>query len=280
MILFIKPKLRPKISLLIPYRSDNHYRDKVFKWVLEYWKNELPDAEIIIGTSKSKVFCKTEAFNQAAKRATGKVFVLLDADAYMEGSIIEKCADDILEDPNDRLWFVPYRKLYRLTKEITLRILKSDPADPYRPPSPPPPEFIDGDTSLSSYGHRYGAMVMVFPREAYDIIGCFDERFKGWGGEDVAILRALDTLYGKHKITKNDLYHLWHPTIALSGRDRAWEGQKALNPNGNLAQRYHRASRNPTKMRELVDEGCRQKRLDYRIKSAIKEYIKLLKKSR
>jgi len=190
---------RPKISLLIPFQTDDPQRRRVFKWLLKYWQSELPDAEIIIGHSRSnRPFSKTEALNNAADKATGSVLVILDADAYLDGAIIDRCADRILEELDNHLWYVPYRKLWRLTEEITEEIIESDPTDPLRLPDPPPLEDIDGDWQLHSYGHRYGAMIMIFPREALDILGCFDERFRGWGGEDVAFLRAMDTLWGKH----------------------------------------------------------------------------------
>ena len=249
-------KHRPKISLLIPYRASNRQRKIVFRWLLHYWRNELPEAEIVVGRSKSKVFCKTEAFNDAASRATGRVLVLLDADTYMPGGIIDNCADRILEELDNHLWFVPYRHLYRLNKKITQAIINSDPRNPLRLPSPVPEEDLDDNGLKSSYGHRYGAMIMIFPREALEVLGCFDERFKGWGGEDVAILRALDTLWGKHKTTRNDVLHLWHPVIGRSYKSRMWGGQNKQF-NANLANQYHRATRHPSKMRALVDEGCK-----------------------
>lgn len=251
---------RPKISLLIPFSTGDRWRKNSFEWLLKYWRHELPDAEIIIGKSRSRVFCKGEALNYAVKKSRGKVLVIMDADAYIPGKVIEYCADRILEEQEHHLWYVPYRNLYRLTKGITERILASNPECPLRLPSPPPEEDVENNRHKSKYGHRYGAMCMVFPREAYDILGCFDERFKGWGGEDVALLRALDTLYGKHKTTSNDILHLWHPFIGANYKTRVWKGQKHGGINDRLASKYNKATRQPSKMRKLVDEGCRCKK--------------------
>jgi predicted glycosyltransferase involved in capsule biosynthesis len=250
------PKRRPKISILIPFQTKNHRRKKVFDWLLTYWKHELPEAEIIIGHSRSKPFCKTEALNNAAEIATGKVLVILDADAYLPGRIIERCADRILEEKENHLWYVPYRHLYRLNKEITEKIIESNPKNPLRLPSPPPKEYLDDDGQKSTYGHRYGAMIMIFPREALEVIGCFDERFKGWGGEDIALLRALDTLYGKHKTTHNDILHLWHPFIGANYKSRIWKNQD-VQFNSRLANKYNKATRHPSEMRHLVHDGCK-----------------------
>lgn len=253
---------RPKISLLIPFSTNSEIRKKTFKWLLKYWAHELPGAEIVVGHSDSKIFCKGQALNDAARRATGRVLVILDADAYMYGSVIDRCADRILEElkHGNHLWYIPYRHLYRLRKYISRSIVKSDPKDPLRIPSPPPIEYIQGKKHENMYAHRYGAMVMIFPREALDTLGCFDERFVGWGGEDVCLLRALDLLWGKHKTTKNDILHLWHPHIGTDYTSKRWEGQGSPNANNILSKQYHQAMRHPSLMRKLVDAGCRFRR--------------------
>lgn len=251
------PSQRPKISLLIPFSSKDPVRQRNFQWLLRYWTTELSEAEVIIGTSHGGVFCKSEALNNAAKRSTGRVLVILDADAYLSGEVIDRCADRILEELGNGLWYVPYRRLYRLTEETTQAVVDSDPATPLRFQSPPPLAFVEDSGLKSSYGHRYGAMCMIIPREALDTLGCFDERFdKGWGGEDVSMLRALDTLYGRHKTTDNDIYHLWHPVIGDGLNARAWAGQQVLEGNMRLTNQYNRATNQPSLMRALVDEGC------------------------
>lgn len=242
---------------MVPFRSDSEYRDKVLDWVLQYWHSQLPDAEIIIGESKSDPFSKTEAFNDALNRSTGEVIVLLDADAYFSGEVILKCAARILEDIDNHLWYVPYNHMYRLNQKITEKILDSDPTNPLI--LTPTLDILDDDGSKSGIAHRYGAMIMMFPREAYDAIRCFDERFAGWGGEDIATLKALDTLYGKHKIAKKNLYHLWHPKIGDNYKNRKWAKQEKEQPNSQLAMRYHKATRNPSAMKQIVDEAWEYK---------------------
>ena len=253
-VIFFRP--RPKISILIPFSSENQYRNYAFNWLLRYWKFELPDAEIIVGHSDSRPFCKNEAFNDAFKRSRGQILVLMDADGYIPGSVIEYCADKILENMDNHLWFIPYRHLYRLNEKVTFEILNSSPSYPLRIPCPPPDDIISDNKDRSKYGHRYGAMCMIVPREALETLGCFDERFRGWGGEDIALLRALDTLYGKHKTKKGCIFHLWHPFIGDSYKTRMWEGQDSGNVNNRLASEYHKATRNPSMMRKLVDEAC------------------------
>lgn len=247
---------QPKISLLIPFSSDDKVRQKSFKWLLKYWKHELPNAEIIVGKSNSDVFCKGEALNNAFKKSTGKVVVVMDSDAYISGKVIDRCADRILEEIERGypLWYVPYRHLYRLTKEASKLVLSSDPKHPYRFPNHPPDFYIENVGDANKYGHRYGAMCTIIPREAIEKLGGFDERFKGWGGEDIALLRALDTLYGKHKTTKNSIFHIWHPVFGDTHKTRTWAKQENPGNNNALANRYNKATGNPSEMRRLVDE--------------------------
>lgn len=250
-------KKRPKISILIPFASKDPYRKAVFEWLLEYWKHELPDAEVIVGNSCGKVFCKNEALNNAFRKSTGRVIAMLDADAYIEGRIIEKAADEILENLDNHLWFVPYRHLYRLSEGITANIIASDPSNPLKIVCPPPKNQLDDDGQKSGYGHRFMAMAAVFPREAVYTLGCWDSRFVGWGSEDACLLRALDTLWGKHKTLNECIFHLWHPFIGKDYKTRKWAGQERAGTNNRLANRYNDAKGKPTKMRKLVDEGCK-----------------------
>ncbi len=245
-----------RISLLVPFKPDNKHRVKVWRWLRRYWGYELPEAEIVMGTDISKPFCKTAAVNDAASRARGDIFVILDADTYISGKVIRRCADRIeaARRQGHHLWFVPYRRVFRLTPEASERVIESDPRRPTRFPSPPDHDDVEGMEG-SSFGHLFGAMIQILPREAFELVGGMDPRFRGWGGEDVAFVRAVDTLYGKHKTSRNDVLHLWHPKHGKDWRTREWQGQSRPRINDNLAMRYHVATGDHVRMRALVDEG-------------------------
>ena len=70
-------------------------------------------------------FSKTVAVNEAASRATGDIFVILDADAYISGAAIQEAADRIRHawDRNHKLWLIPYRRLFRLTRYATVLMM-------------------------------------------------------------------------------------------------------------------------------------------------------------
>jgi hypothetical protein len=168
--------------------------------------------------------------------------------------VILHCADRIrtARSAGHKLWFIPYRRFYRLTKKATLKLVESPQSDPYLFTDPPSPHDL-ATIRGSSNGHWFGAMIQIMPREAFVVAGGMDTRFYGWGGEDIAFMRAVDTLYAKHKTSDNDTLHLWHPTI-LGGVEqvRMWPGQETPGENGPLAARYHAAFGDRARMLDLV----------------------------
>jgi len=243
----------PQISLLVPFRDDGEHRSRVWRWLRRYWLAHLDSVEIIQGHSASRPFNKSEAVNQAAARARGRVFVILDADAYQDAEAIQYCADAIeaAENTGRRRWFMPYDKLYRLSRDATEALLHTDPTDPFSPVS-------SGDHEPGSdcdYGHQYGALMQVMSRSAFFHVGGMDPRFaRGWGGEDVSLLRALDTLWAPHEVAPYDVVHLWHARPGHDWKTRRWVGQSHGSGNFRLAQRYVHATGEPGWMRSLVDE--------------------------
>lgn len=257
------------ISILVPFHCEdqNSQRAKNWRWLRRYWKAQLPGAEIIIGIDRGKredqPFSKAAAVNDAAKRAHGDIYVIVDADGYMEASAVLHCANEIrkAEQKGLRLWFIPYRHFYRLNEPASQLLLNSSPQKPYLFSTPPRSEYVQ-NTSGSQLGHWYGALIQILPRTAFRRVGGWDPRFRGWGGEDHAAMRAADTLYWPHKTLPTQVLHVWHPMISQTGfsewvdwRERMWEGQAASGANDALSGRYYGANGDRKRMRQLVDEG-------------------------
>lgn len=258
------------ISLIVPFQcSDNSdQRKKNWAWLYRYWKEQLPGAQIIVGKDwrslgdPSVPFSKSCAVNSAASFARGDVFVIMDADGYMKASDLLKCVKNIRKarKKGQRLWYVPYRQFYRLTPEASARVLESSPRYAYEFPTPPNQCDVQ-NTSGSQLGHWYGAGVQILPREAFFEVGGWDERFRGWGGEDHAAMRATDTLYWLHKTLPGQFLHIWHPMLSPEGasdwvdwKKRMWENQSSAGLNEALSGRYYGAYGDRKRMRKLVLE--------------------------
>lgn len=250
------------ISLLVPFRDDHEEgRADNWAWLLQYWQHTLPDAEIIIGDAPGEPFSKTCAINAAFRQSSGDVLVLLDADCYIDASVILDCASEIRKGrgriPREPVWFIPYRHLFRLTRISTLYLIGSDASDPFQFSTPPEQDEV-GPTNGSGFGHWFGALIQIFPREAFETVHGMDARFRGWGGEDVAFVLALDTLFGVHRLSNNQVLTLWHSVQSKPGTNsdllRLWEGQDDPRKNWKIAGKYRKALRDPQAMRKLIDE--------------------------
>lgn len=247
---------RPLISFITPFRDDGEDRTIIWKWLSRFWHSHFRDSEFLVGRNDNWPFNKGAAVNEAARRARGRVFVILDADCYMDPKVIRTAAENIVraEREGRKVWYVPYRALFRLNKEATDHVLRSDPEAPYCFPSPPPPQWVENPSQNPSYGHQWGALVLVMPREAFWLVGGMEWRMAGWGSDDAAMMKALDTLYALHENTDNDVLHLCHLKEGHNYLTRQWKGQKTTNANARLGQRYNVASGDSTFMRALIEE--------------------------
>jgi glycosyltransferase involved in cell wall biosynthesis len=202
------------------------------------------------------VFSKAAAVNNGFQRSNpaNDVIAMIDADCYISPEVILYCAARIREARrwNEKLFFVPYRHLYRLTEEATARLVASSPANALQFEIPHTLADV-GSTRLAEIGHRYGALIQIFPREAFIEIGGMDPRFAGWGGEDVTLTRVLDTLYGIHETTANEVLTLWHTALGDVFL-RKWAGQQDVGHNDKLSSHYRQARRDPERMRDVIDE--------------------------
>jgi hypothetical protein len=245
---------KERISLLVPFRADYPERGINWAWLHEYWAHALPDAEIIVGQNDATPFCKTAAVNDAFSRSTGDIIVLLDADCYIDPNTITELAARIRAARSERkkLWYIPYRRFYRLSEIATQALLSSDPHDPLTFSDPPPD--VDLDTNFgTSQGHWYGALIQMMPREAFIAAGGMDTRFTGWGGEDISFMYAVDTMYARHRTFDGPTYHVWHPTIkGVWKATRQWIGQEKPESNDWLSGRYTTAVGDKVMMQDLI----------------------------
>ena len=58
--------------------------------------------------------------------------------------------------------------------------------------------------------------VNILPRQHFERVAGFDERFQGWGGEDDAFAFSLNHLFGLPFRIDATIFHLWHPAGILS----------------------------------------------------------------
>lgn len=187
-----------RISVLIPYKSDGGYRDRNWNWIKKRYKALLPGAEICMGIYDKEPFSRAAAINNAARIATRDIFIIADADIIFD---IDQIAKAIL-GLTCCTWIIPFNSIDYLTKEQSNKLQKMEPNIAVK--------YIDfTGCSRLNCNWIYGG-INVVPREYFEKIGGFDEAFKGWGEEDDAFQRAMDTLCGHYGRIATNMWHMYH----------------------------------------------------------------------
>ena len=189
------------VSILIPFVSDDETRNEAFKWIKNFYENTLPGVEICIGEAAAEPFSKSKAVNHAASLATRDIFVIADSDIFYDPSLILQSIKLLESHP----WVIPYQRVYNLDIESTQELLKHEPNWPI------PFAYTGRQRPQMGWGG-----VNILPRQHFERVAGFDERFQGWGGEDDAFAFSLNHLFGLPFRIDATIFHLWHPAGILS----------------------------------------------------------------
>lgn len=221
------------ISVLFPYRGDNGHRDVLFDYVLRYWHEVLPDAEIVIGSNDDEPFNRGAARNAAFHKSKGDTLIIADADTILPPEQLYDALELVIS--GDAPWCIPYKVYYNLLEPETDEILNDFSTDVLEP---------------TVFEHRLlesVAGILIVPGAAYERVKGYDERFRGWGGEDRAFDIALDSLWGPKVRVEGFVEHLWHP------RGDADFSQPHWAENAQLLRSYQGAQVNSLLMHRLVE---------------------------
>lgn len=197
------------VSVLIPYKAANKDREKNFQWIKCRYETIMPNAEICIGHYNGEPFSRSAAINNAAKNATRDIFIIADADIAFNIDQIKNA----IEALNSYAWVIPYTSLFYLDFEKTNELYNKDPS-----------VTLDEADFQGCYKfggnneYQFKGGINIVPRKYFQKVGGFDERFKGWGGEDDAFQMALDTLCGQYFRVDATIWHLYHPPQSIENR--------------------------------------------------------------
>lgn len=221
--------MAPVTSALVPWRPSTIRRCNLWAWAERYMVAHFPGIEICTADSGHEPFNRAASRNVAYAKARGDLLLVIDADTI--------CSPDLVEGPTET-WRVPGAYL-ETTLEGAEALLSQDPSGTVVWP-PPRHVQVSNDAPLTG--------CWLVAREAYEAVGGFDERFHGWGYEDVAFARALETLVGPpERAEGTSLVHLHHPVDVLE----QWE-QPEIGMNRALFDAYIGAYGDPVAMREVV----------------------------
>jgi hypothetical protein len=185
----------PKVSILVPFRGDGGERDRLWDYCRHRW--QAMKHELVIGEDPgSAPFNISRAFNDAASRATGDIFVLFGADQIPDPDRVAWAATQL----ETHKWCALFAATGGLSRGHTHAILNGH--DPFAGSVTSSAPFC-----TSIIGIRADSWIR------------FDERFYGWGGEDTAWRMVLETLYGPTPEPSGMLRCLFHKPASREHTD-------------------------------------------------------------
>lgn len=208
--------MKPNISIIVPFRDDGT-RGRQCEWVVDRLRSQMPEAEVIVSTDDGQdPFNLSMARNAGFRQATADVIMMLDADTWVAPESIRAAIKQIYEGTP----WVHCGRIVWLTEETTEKLLAMSSSEPW-------PSLGTGDI-IDTYSNPNGAW-MITHRDTYQAVGGYDERFRGWGSEDVAWNSSIDLMAGPAARRGYDGFHLYH-FRRLDGRNwPSWKGQKTRN---------------------------------------------------
>lgn len=223
--------MSPTVSVLVPLGQLDEHRARAWSYVEAHYRRSHASWQLVTGECDDVAWSKGEALRRAYSASSGDVLVIADADSLVDAVTLEKAVRLAPRAP----WVVPHTTVYRLTPDETTKVYAGGPLRRG-------PRLV----VRTPYTGPAGGGIVVLTREAWETVNGIDERFEGWGGEDISFGYALATLVGWYERLGGRLFHLWHPHPAPDLR-----GSPASE---TLVARYKAARSDPDAMRALIDE--------------------------
>lgn len=187
------------MPVVIPFRAGtNLWRARSFRVVRQHL---LALAPIRVDFREDMAFNKSAAINNAVDKLSprgGGILVVNDADSIVP---LEQVDEMIRVAHRTGGLAVGYTDYLRLTQAATFNVLEKH----HRSVEPDWPS-LDLEWAQAN-APSIGCMAITL--EAFQEVGGFDERFEGWGPEDIDFAQRCLATVGVERIP-GPLYHLWH----------------------------------------------------------------------
>lgn len=223
------------VVILVPRREGFADRDRLWAFCKPWWAERFPDVPIVEGHHTNGLFNRSAALNLAAELAGDwEVAVVIDADVIIDPDRVREAIALAAETGQ---MVLPYEVRYDLDRTGTERVLAGEEPD---------------ETWRREIAYTYRNQVsgvFAISRSLWDACEGFDERFRGWGGEDNAFAASAMTFGGPLIRLPGPVWELAHAT--------APEGRRGTpSHNANLARkaRYDAVIGNPEAIRRIRHE--------------------------
>lgn len=217
--------------ILVPRRADNGWRDELWKFTRARW--EQLNFPIFEGDHLTGPFNRSAAINNAAKLAGDwDTALIVDGDVLIDLTRVQHGV--AYANRMGRIVF-PFRARHHLNNGMTRAIMGG----------------FEGNWTkgiITSFKDNKSSCLAV-PRAVWDKVGGFDERFVGWGWEDVAFAHATTVAVGNFLRIQGDLWHLFHHQSPENNHQ-----SPLYLANRDLCQRYRERNHSWALTKELLSE--------------------------
>lgn len=216
------------VVVLVPHRADSRERAENWNRVCAEWQRT--GLNIHVCDHEGEPFSRSRALNEGAQAAgSWNVALVTDSDLLLADT--ERQANEAIKHARAGYYAVAYSVIQYLDRRATERVVRGGRLSP--------------ELAYWQTGSTWGG-VFALPRDLWYRIDGFDERFIGWGGEDVAFHGMARTYVGAKRV-EGDVYHLDHPLV----RD---DDHPQTRSNMILAKRYAEATHNVRAMNAILKE--------------------------
>ncbi|OXX84297.1 hypothetical protein AVM15_05240 [Paraclostridium benzoelyticum] len=186
------------LSIIIPFKPDNGDRERNWNWLKKRYEALMPDAELCIDERNETPYCKSAAINDAVRKSTRDILLMVDADIVLNIIDLKKAMNEVYDKG-----IVAPSRLVRFSENATNTILENN-------------SFVVDDSFIDNNTKIFTSIfsgICLIKKEIFKKCGGYDEVFKGWGNEDIAFVKCMHRVNGPiHKIPNFTIYHLHHKT--------------------------------------------------------------------
>ena len=221
-----------KAVFLVPRRRDHGHRDALWAYARARWEQYMPEVPLVEGHHDEGPFNRSAAVNRAAAAAGDwDVGVVIDSDVMLSVSHARQAIDNAASTGLTTWGHTRWRGF---AEGWTDRLILRDRKD-----FGPELNRDEMDLYVERTNPISWSCFIAIPRKVFDALGGFDERFRGWGFEDMAFQSAIVGLHGYDRLP-GDVVHLWHPRSEeriIKGQGRGTASPE-YTMNALLGRRY------------------------------------------
>ena len=198
------------VAVVVPWRAGDADRESAWAYCRGWW-DAMGWPVIEVEHASGEPFNRSWCINEGARRSDFDVLVAIDADVFADDP--QQVYDGVQRAADTGRLIVPHTVGADLTRAGTSRLVSGRGGW----------QRLTGATR-----DPCTSRITIVRRDLFELVGGFDERFRGWGHEDIAFWAAAVCARGVEQLP-GTTWHLWHkPSLPLARPTPEWRAGKRL----------------------------------------------------